>query len=351
MRKFQVNRGFIRQFTNQRRSAMNSSDVVLMVSPDSFQFNFQTGVTNTFQKNLTRDGIAEDALSEFTSFRDTLRSHGVRVLTMRSRTDLCTPDAVFPNNWFSIHKMDQDETGVTSLKTATPTSPVTLVLYPMLNENRRSERQVDELTRQLQDINIRIAHVVDLTYFEAQGKALEGTGSLVLDRVNKIAYASISPRLDEEILSVWAQQLGYRTVTFRCVDKHESTVYHTNVMMSVGTGFAVVCVEGVRDEIAARQLIESLRESGKTIIEISCEQMAAMCGNILEIRSEVPSASSAGFDSISTRIVMSQTAFHAFTTDQIRTLERFGQLVPVSIPTIETVGGGSARCMLAEVFH
>jgi hypothetical protein len=181
--------------------------------------------------------------------------------------------------------------------------------------------------------------VIDLSDFEQQGKFLEGTGSMVLDRANRVAYAALSPRTDNTVLLEFSKKLGYRPVTFVSNDRGGTPVYHTNVVMSVGSGFAVICAESISDIRVRDAVLDELRNSGKQVITITAEQMGKMCGNILELRSPKGPI-----------IVMSQTAYDNFSTAQRRELESFGRLLPVRIPTIETIGGGSARCMLGEVF-
>jgi len=300
-----------------------STDTVLMVTPDHFQFNSQTGETNTFQLRIEHENITTEAKS---NLQTALSDSGVRLLTMSS-TDECTPDAVFPNNWFSVHAAEVK---------------VLLILYPMLNANRQAERQVEKLTETLNSVGIEISEVFDLTHFEAQGKALEGTGSLIFDRQNKVIYASKSPRMHEEVLQVLAAKLGYSTVVFSStVDG--TLVYHTNVMMCVGTHFAIVCLECIEDAADRQSVSDSLTSHGKAVIEISVEQLKHMCGNVLELKSHT--------DIGATRIAMSDTAFNAFTEAQREKLVMYGQIVHASIDTIEKVGGGSVRCMLAEIYH
>lgn len=301
-----------------------------MVSPDHFQFNVETSATNSFQHEITDQDLASkvstNALSEFETLGNALASAGVNVCTMKSRADVCTPDSVFPNNWFSVH---------------TENDTTTLVLYPMLNINRQAERQTDVLTDVLSAQGIHIDNTIDLTYFEKEGKALEGTGSLVLDRVNRIAYASISPRMDAEVLKVFCDKLNYTAVMFSSYNIDHKLIYHTNVMMSVGQHFAVLCKASITDRDELNSVVTSLESTGKLVIDITQDQLNNMCGNILELRSRTDGRA---------KIAMSNTAYHAFTTEQKEVLQRYGDIVHVDISTIETVGGGSVRCMLAEIF-
>ena len=303
-----------------------STDTVLMVSPDTFQFNTQTAETNAFQHkaNTASSATVQAALAEFKEMVAELRRHHIRVLILPSRTDIDTPDAVFPNNWFSTH-VEPDSTQI-------------VVLYPMLAHSRRDERQWPALEAIL---NIKNVELKDLTEYESQQKYLEGTGSLVLDRVDKLAYAALSPRTHEEVLQEFCHQMHYTAVEFHSVDKNNKPIYHTNVVMSIGSDFAVVAAETILDELEREHVLSALKISGKKIIEITSTQMEQMAGNILEVCTQDGEI----------KIVMSQTARNAFTPDQLRQLSVFGDLIVVRIDTIEKLGGGSARCMMAEIFH
>ncbi|MCB1148562.1 MAG: amidinotransferase [Chlamydiia bacterium] len=285
-----------------------TTEMVLMESPDAFAFNKETGETNSFR-----------------CLQEEMKQNGIKIVTLSSGKDVQTPDAVFPNNWFSVHA-EGDK--------------VTLVLYPMLNANRQAERPVDVLKETLAAEGISINETVDLTHFEAQGKALEGTGSLVLDRENKIAYASLSPRTNREVLDVFCKALGYTPVTFTSVDEKGELIYHTNVIMSVGSRFAVLCRDCIATPYEKQKVARALIKSGKKVLFISKEQMSGMCGNILEVKSE----------SGETKIVMSDKAYESFTKKQLAQMRKYGTIVHANIDTIETVSG-SARCMLAEIFH
>jgi len=303
-----------------------TTGTVFMVSPDDFGFNQETAESNVFQKRLDNSAsVKKRAMSEFSGMVKQLRSSGIRVVTLPSRSDIKTPDAIFPNNWFSLHKSSNGER--------------VLAGYPMLAPNRRAERRLEELTQKLRASGIKVTKTVDFSRHEEQGKFLEGTGSLVLDRVNGIAYASLSPRTDKSVLADFSEKLGYRTVQFSSFDAAGSLIYHTNVMMSVGDRFAVICAEAIRDEQERATVLKELEKSGKTVIIITLDQVRSMCGNILQLRSNSKKV-----------IVMSKTAYDHFTPEQKKLLMTFGKLLPVNIETIETVGGGSARCMLGEVF-
>ena len=312
------------------RSALSgeqqTTDTVLMVSPDDFAFNQETAQSNVFQKRTAETVLLQKrAMAEFTGMVKKLRSSGVRVISLPSRRDIKTPDAVFPNNWFSLHKGGNGERIIAG--------------YPMLAPNRRAERRVDELTGKLRENGINVSKTIDFSRYEVEGKFLEGTGSMVLDRTHRVAYASLSPRTDRSVLADFSDKLGYRPVTFSSYDSTGSLIYHTNVMMSVGERFAVICADAIRDEQERATVLKELEQSGKTVIPITLDQVRSMCGNILELRAKGKRI-----------IVMSKTAYDHFTPGQKKILRGLGSLLPVNIKTIETTGGGSARCMLGELF-
>lgn len=287
---------------------------VLMVEPVGFAPNKLTADDNAFQthEGFDADEAQESARGEFQKLADLLKSAGIDVQSFSGSAD--SPDAVFPNNWFSTHEDHR------------------LVLYPMRAESRRLEKS----TAAGDWLKTKYENVVDLSSREERGDYLEGTGSLVLDRQNKIAYAALSGRTSERALKFWCAHMGYEPLTFETIDRGGLPVYHTNVVMSLGTGWAVLC-----DECIPRPapVISSILGSGREIIEITRAQMAGFCGNIIELQgSEGPV------------IAMSQTAFESFTSDQRRRLSDHGQILSSPIPTIERFGGGSVRCMIAELY-
>ncbi len=301
------------------------TNTVLMVSPDRFGFNEQTASSNGFQNNpegIAPQVIRDKALSEFYDTVGLLKKHGIKVFVTPSRTDVDTPDAVFPNNWVSFHS----ELG-----------GINTVLYPMLAPNRRAERQFDAVRKLLPWIS---SDVLDLTGHEQSGKFLEGTGSLVLARSEKVVFAHESPRTSYEVLDDFCNQTGYRSVKFHSFDEGGKPIYHTNVVMAIGEGFSVVCLDSIPDKHEQSRVDGTLKELGLDVVTIDLDQVHAFCGNLLEVKS----------GSGQSKIVLSVTAFDAFTKDQRDQLMSYGELVPVNIPTIETIGGGSARCILAEVF-
>jgi hypothetical protein len=301
------------------------TNTIVMVSPSHFGFNEQTASSNPFQHSLEENEAAVQARAshEFNGMVEVLRNKGVHVLVLRSREDIKTPDSIFPNNWFSHH------------------DDGTLIVYPMLAENRRAERQIGELRELLFQHQIPVSRVIDLTAHEQDGYMLEGTGSLVLERSKKVAFAMESPRTTRHEFDIWCRKMGYKGIFFRAYDEKHFPVYHTNVTMNIGREFAVVCLESITDTQEQEMVVTELERIGKTIIPITKEQMGTFCGNILQLETKEK-------ESI---IVMSDTAYFAFTPDQKHTLEQYGEIVHVAVPTVETVGGGSARCMMAEVFH
>ncbi len=305
---------------------MQLTDTVVMVRPDYFGFNAETGLDNEFQHKIEtpEEKIRQTVLGEFGKMVEKLESHKLKVVVLespRGPKGEITPDAIFPNNWFSTH-------------------PGCLVLYPMKAQNRRWERQPENLVKRLGEVGKTYVETVDLTEDEKSGEVLEGTGSLVLDRANKIAYAIGSQRTSEVEFKKWAEKMGFEPVFFMAVDFGGKPVYHTNVIMSVGDNFAIVCTPAIKSEAEKTTVLKKLQDSGKTVLEISMEQMYNMCGNILQT-----------LNTDGTKLViMSERARAAFSPEQLETLGKSGEIVPVAIETIETVGGGSARCMLAEIF-
>ncbi len=300
-----------------------SAAAVLMVRPARFGFNSQSAASNSFQhppQAGTPSELQELALREFDGLADALRRAGVNVIVADDTPVPVKPDALFPNNWVSFHRDG------------------TVVLYPMLAPNRRSERR-DAVIRQVSgDGGFRITRTVDLSYREDQGKYLEGTGSLVLDRVGHVAYASLSPRTDLDVLGEFAQQLDYELVTFEALDGSGGAVYHTNVLMAIGARFAVVCGAAIAQQRHRDAVYSMLRARGREIIEISPAQMLEFAGNLLEL---APGGTNV--------IALSATAWRSLDPGQRRALERHGGILAADIPVIERCGGGGVRCMLAEI--
>lgn len=302
-----------------------TTDTVIMVSPDHFGFNPETAGSNAFQ-HAADDNARHQAQEEFSGMVKRLEDAGVRVIVLPSRKDVPTPDAVFPNNWFSLHKQSDGKR--------------ILALYPMLAPNRRAERQPELLQERLRDLGMPVDAVADLTGGERKDQILEGTGSMILDRVRGVTFAALSPRTSPEGLKAFCDALGYTAVTFHSQDKNGDAIYHTNVMMGMGEKFAVVCLESIRDPKERETLVDTLEKLGKKIIPITLDQVYHMCGNIIELRG-------AGDKPL---LLLSKTAYDHFTADQKAELEAFCALLPVDINVIEKTGGGSARCMVGEVF-
>lgn len=297
---------------------------ILMIRPVQFGFNEETAETNTFQDptvaELPESKTQNKALAEFDEMVDRLRLAGVNVIVFNDNSKDYTPDSIFPNNWVSFH---------TSGK---------VVLYPMEAENRRKERRVDIIEELKKTYNVEV--IYDFSHFETENQFLEGTGSLVLDRMHRKAYACISSRTSEVVLTAWKKQVKtYDVVSFHAFGRDGLPIYHTNVMMCVGTSFAVVCLESVKDYEERFALKQHLEETGKNIIEITMEQMANFAGNMLLVRKQTEGH----------LLVMSSSAYNSLTKAQLLELEEYAELIHFDLSMIEACGGGSARCMMAEV--
>lgn len=298
-----------------------SAQSVLMVRPASFGFNPQTAATNAFQHPARADAAAAAAaLAEFDAATTVIGKAGINVYVADDSPDPPKPDAIFPNNWVSFH------------------ADGTVVLYPMMAVNRRLERRDDLLADIVRQGNFHISRTVDLSGHEGKGQYLEGTGSLVLDRVARVAFACLSPRTHLDALGDFAQQLDYELQAFDAVDMSGQAIYHTNVMMAIGTRFAVICgaVMGAPSQRSA--VLARLEATGHEIIELSIAQMQAFAGNLVEF---------GGADG--PVVALSKTAWSALDADQRRALERHAGIACVDIPSIERCGGGGIRCMLAEI--
>ena len=302
------------------RKWKHTASQVLMVRPVNFGFNSQTAGSNRFQHKVEPTGLQEAALAEFDAMVEKLRQNGITVTVAEDVPGSQTPDSIFPNNWFSTHPDG------------------TLVLYPMFAPNRRLERR-PEIIRAIKDAAV-TRRVVDLSGWEQKGKFLEGTGSLVLDRASRTAYACRSPRTSETVLGEFCRQMGYQAVIFDALDPGGMPIYHTNVLMSVGEDYALVCKDVFVSPEEYGTVESRLAASGKRTILISFEQMMHYAGNILQLHS-------CGGERL---IVMSDTALDCLDAGQKASLERSGRILAVHIPHIEEAGGGSARCMLAEIF-
>ncbi|MCG8308808.1 MAG: arginine deiminase-related protein [Cytophagales bacterium] len=294
---------------------------VFMVRPQHFGYNPETAASNAFQKKILlcdHHKITQNALIEFDAFADQLKRHLIDVHVFDSPKNHKAPDAVFPNNWISFHEDGK------------------IVLYPMLTKNRRIERR-QEIIEALSGKFI-VKEVIDISGSESEGKILEGTGSIVFDHKNRIAYANASARTDRNLFYDVCQQLGYEGVFFKAVDERGLDIYHTNVMMTIGDGFAVICKASIdQDDVA--KVINSLQAGGLEVIDISYRQLNHFAGNMIQLEN----TNHENF------LVMSNSAFSVLEKGQIDRLSKYVNFVHPEINTIETVGGGSARCMIAGI--
>jgi len=309
---------------SENEAPARAAQAVLMVRPAAFTRNEVTRPTNRFQTAQAvadGDGAALAAVAEFDACVAILRRSGIDVEVFNGRTTTSLPDEVFPNNWITTHPDG------------------TAVLYPLMAWNRRQERRRDILEQlQQQARGYRIDRLIDLSHLEARNRFLEGTGSLVFDHANRLAYAGLSPRTHVEALREFARAVGYGVITFAATDGDGHAIYHTNVMMSLGERFALVCLESIEAIDERFRLLTRLERSGREVIEFSREQLKSFVGNVLQLR--------AGEEPI---IVMSRQARVALSDRQVEALERHGRLVSVDVGTFEKLGGGSIRCMLAEL--
>lgn len=291
-----------------------------MIRPVNFGFNAETAVNNAFQVPGQDSQAQQKAQAEFDGFVHTLHNNGVDVTVVNDTPEPHTPDSIFPNNWISFH------------------ADGTVCLYPMFAENRRQERK-PHVIEKLQERFV-IERTYDLSTYEKEGRFLEGTGSMVLDRDLKIAYACLSPRTDKTVLKEWCRNMDYQPIVFDAVDAKGQAIYHTNVVMCVGDRYVVVCLDAL-PHAAERELVSNtIDQSGKELIAISLEQMNSFAGNMLQV------ASIQG----ETLLVMSSQAYHSLTPEQVNRLRSYNRILHAPLQTIETNGGGSARCMMAEVF-
>ncbi len=302
------------------------TNTLLMIRPVAYRMNEQTAVNNYFQKkiNLSNDEINKKAQKEFDNFVEKLRGVGVDVIVENDLLVRDTPDSIFPNNWVSFHENGD------------------VALYPMFAENRRKERREDILIR-LEKEGFVIENIIDYTTAEEEGLFLEGTGSLLLDRVNRKVYCALSPRADEDLIIEFCEDFEYTPVifsAFQTVEGKRLPIYHTNVLMALGENLAIVCLNAIDSKSEKKNIIQNLKEDGKEIIKISEIQMNQFAGNMLQVK---------GRDD-KKYMVMSTAAFNSLTSEQIAAIEKHSDILDSDLTTIETCGGGSARCMMAEVF-
>jgi hypothetical protein len=294
---------------------------LFMVRPANFGFNEQTASTNSFQRSIEDDlaNVHRMALKEFDAMVALLKENHIELVVFEDTKDPIKPDAIFPNNWMSVHEDGK------------------LLLYPMLTQNRRQERRPD-FVQMLRD-KFSIKDIIDFSTEERNKRVVEGTGSLVFDHVNKIAYASRSERTDESLAREIAQRLGYALLIFDAVDQHGKAIYHTNVLMCVGEKFVVLCLDAIRIDEDQELILNSFANTGHKVVAISYAQMESFAGNMFEVKNKKGEAF----------VLLSQQAFNTLIPGQIDAITQFADLLPINIQTIETHGGGSVRCMVGGI--
>ena len=304
-----------------------TTNTILMVRPASFRMNKQTAVNNYYQKelaNMLPATINAKAQQEFDAFVVKLKSVGVDVIVVDDSIKPDTPDALFPNNWISFHENGD------------------VAIYPMFAENRRLEKREDILTI-LEEKGFKIKDIIDYSQAEEEGLFLEGTGSMVLDRTNRKAYCALSPRTSEELFIEFCEDFEYTPIIFtanQTVNGNIAAIYHTNVMMCVAETFAIVCLASIDDKKEKKALVKQLKSDGKQVIAITEEQVVQFAGNMLQVKG----ANEERF------LIMSSSAYNSLSKDQLQKINKHNTIIHSSLNTIETCGGGSARCMMAEIF-
>jgi hypothetical protein len=305
--------------SNDQQTKMQTTSHILMIRPANFGYNAETAVNNAFQVWNQDPDVAAKAVAEFDNFARLLMEHGIDVIISEDTADPYTPDSIFPNNWVSFHHDG------------------TLLLYPMYAANRRAERKEHVLERIAG--RFAIGRRIDLSGYESCGIFLEGTGSMVLDRDKRIAYACVSPRTHVEALSDFCKQMNYRPVVFDAVDEKGRPIYHTNVMMCVADRYVVICLDSIRDPAQRKAVVSALKDSGKETIPLSLDQMSHFAGNMLQVENNKGEK----------LLVMSSQAYDSLSVEQKNKLSGFNRILHAPLTTIERNGGGSARCMMAEV--
>ena len=304
-----------------------TTNTILMIRPVNFRMNEQTAVNNYYQESINGvlpETINTKAQKEFDDYVDKLRNIGVHVIVVNDRKETDTPDSIFPNNWVSFHGNGD------------------VALYPMFAENRRLERREDILET-LEEKGFEINNIIDYTSAEEEHVFLEGTVSIILDRVNRKAYCALSPRADEDLFIEFCEDFEYTPVIFtsnQTVNGKRKAIYHTNVMMCIGETFAVICLSSIDDKKERKNVIKHLKEDGKEIIDITEKQVNNFAGNMLQVKA----ANNEPY------LIMSQAAYDSLTVSQVKKIKNHTKVLSSSLETIETCGGGSARCMMAEVF-
>ena len=304
-----------------------TTNAILMIRPINFRMNEQTAINNYYQKvldNVLPQTVNAKAQHEFDAYVEKLRGIGVNVIVVNDTNEFDTPDSIFPNNWVSFH--ENGDVGI----------------YPMFAENRRLERSEDVLDT-VEEPGFPIQNIVDYTDAEDEGIFLEGTGSILLDRVHRKAYCALSPRADEDLFIEFCEDFEYLPIIFEAnqtVNGQRKAIYHTNVMMCLGETFAVVCLSSIDDKKERKNVMDHLKEDGKEIIDITEAQVNNFAGNMLQVKGA----------NNETYLVMSTSAYNSLTKNQMEKLEKHTKILHSSLDTIEACGGGSARCMMAEVF-
>ena len=302
---------------------MQLPTAVVMVRPASFGFNPDTAPSFMFQREITdtsRREIERRARIEFDLLASRLRDAGVDVIVIEDKDDLNTPDAVFPNNWVSFHHDG------------------TVVLYPMMAPSRRPERRRDIIDK-LETTGFRVSRLLDLTHREDQGRFLEGTGSVVFDHSDRLAYAAISQRTNEHVLKELCETLGYQSVTFAAAQENGDTVLHTDMMMSIGDRFCIFCADAIVDSNERKRVLDGLKSTGREIISIDLKQLERFAGNVLQLQTKNDRSV----------LAISTSACLALRPEQRDAIQRFTQIVESPLPLFEGIGRGSARCMMADV--
>lgn len=297
---------------------------IMMVRPVRFGFNSQTAESNAFQHRsavLQSAHIQAQAEAEFDEMVRILRREGIQVSVFEDSVDPHTPDSIFPNNWISTHKNGK------------------VIVYPIMAPNRQAEKRDDII--EFAQGNFTHPEVIDLTYFQSTDKFLEGTGSMIMDRTHQIVYACISPRTSPEVFDVFCQHLACEGVLFPAADAGGQEIYHTNVMMALGDRFAVICLEAIPDLPTRQRIVDRLEATGHEIIDISFDQMNAFAGNMLQLRNNKGQS----------YLIMSQRAHASLDAAQLDRLSSYASLLVIPLNVIETLGGGSVRCMMAEIYH
>ena len=298
---------------------MQTTSHILMIRPVNFAFNAETAANNTFQVRKDEINIQGKALKEFDEFVNVLRQNGVEVTLVEDSPEPNTPDSIFPNNWISFH------------------GDGTVLLYPMYAPNRRAERK-EHVLEEI-DKHFLVKKKIDLSYNESNNLFLEGTGSMVLDRDNRLVFACLSPRTNRKVLDEFCNKMNYEAVVFHSVDKTGQPIYHTNVMMCIADNYVVICPDSIRDVEEKNKVIAAIQKTGKEMIDINYEQLNHFAGNMLQIENGKGEK----------LLVMSTQAFQSLSKKQVQKLEGYNRIIHAPLNTIEVNGGGSARCMMAEV--